>query len=226
MKMALVLAREKRRMAYADVLNVVHETGPNHHRLLLGSAVAATDEYQLDGVTHVLSVCDVEPSERFRTLWVNVPDEESTDILSHLDTCCKFIQTGLLHGSVLVHCRAGVSRSATVVVAYLMREEGLTAAQALDKVRTIRSVISPNAGFAAQLQVWEEMGCTLDSQSEAHKTWLIERSKGAGFATQLTAQERMAFRASTTDHKDPGFAAAAQQRRLAAIQGSALGKPS
>ncbi len=53
-------------------------------------------------------------------------------------------------GKVLVHCREGVSRSATLVVAYLMLKEGMTVQDAIRTVRESRE-ICPNEGFLQQL---------------------------------------------------------------------------
>lgn len=56
---------------------------------------------------------------------------------------------------VLVHCMAGVSRSASVLIAYLMWREGLTAARALREVQLRRCIANPNPGFRVQLLRWE-----------------------------------------------------------------------
>ena len=45
----------------------------------------------------------------------------------------------------------GISRSATVVCAYLIAEEGMTGPAAIDFVRERRSIICPNVGFRRQL---------------------------------------------------------------------------
>jgi atypical dual specificity phosphatase len=45
----------------------------------------------------------------------------------------------------------GISRSATIVCAYLIAEQGLTAAAAVDFVRERRPIICPNVGFRRQL---------------------------------------------------------------------------
>lgn len=60
-------------------------------------------------------------------------------------------------GCVLVHCHAGVSRSATVVIAYLMQEKDLTFDQAFSFASKKRPVIFPNMGFQRQLQEWERL---------------------------------------------------------------------
>jgi protein-tyrosine phosphatase len=44
-----------------------------------------------------------------------------SDFVEKADEIVKFIATGLCHGSVLVHCQRGVSRSTTAVLLYLMR---------------------------------------------------------------------------------------------------------
>lgn len=61
-------------------------------------------------------------------------------------------QTG---GKVLVHCRGGISRSATVCLAYLMYSRALQLDDAFEYVRARRHVISPNANFMMQLVQFE-----------------------------------------------------------------------
>lgn len=56
---------------------------------------------------------------------------------------------------MLVHCARGISRSAALVLAYLMLREGLTLVEAVEAVRRHRNIL-PNAGFLKQL-------CQLDS---------------------------------------------------------------
>jgi hypothetical protein len=55
--------------------------------------------------------------------------------------------------AVLVHCVAGVSRSASVVCAHLMRSCSMSLLQAISAVRAARPVAMPNAGFWRTL--WE-----------------------------------------------------------------------
>lgn len=61
-------------------------------------------------------------------------------------------RSGLPAGRVLVHCAMGVSRSATVVLAFLMIYENMTLVEAIQTVQTHRD-ICPNSGFLRQLQV-------------------------------------------------------------------------
>ena len=58
-------------------------------------------------------------------------------------------------GKTLVHCYAGRSRSASSVIAYLMKYEHMTLKQAHSHVRARRAVIRPNPGFWKQLITFE-----------------------------------------------------------------------
>ena len=70
-------------------------------------------------------------------------------LLSHVDS------VKLCGGSVLIHCYAGISRSATVCLAYLMKSEHMRLEEAFEFVRKLRGVISPNLAFMMQLSKYE-----------------------------------------------------------------------
>merc|ERR1712087_1002218 len=83
---------------------------------------------------------------------IAIDDAPDEDICAHFDASLAFIEAALSEGGkVLVHCFAGVSRSVTVVSAYLMHSERIGAVAALKRVRAKRAVANPNAGFIVQL---------------------------------------------------------------------------
>lgn len=65
-----------------------------------------------------------------------------------LHDCFAFIdEARSAGGRVLVHCTQGVSRSATITIAYCMWKLGLSYDEIFDQVKKIRHVVSPNVGF-------------------------------------------------------------------------------
>ncbi|KAL8515333.1 hypothetical protein ACS0TY_014153 [Phlomoides rotata] len=129
--------------------------------LYLGSLGAATNRDGLKSlnVTHILTVAhSITPDypNDFVYKVIGVPDREDVTLSQYFEECFAFIEEArATGGGVLVHCFAGRSRSATVVVAYLMYKNGMRLSEALEYVKRKRPCISPNAGFMLQLQTYE-----------------------------------------------------------------------
>jgi len=88
---------------------------------------------------------------------IKINDSNQEDIGQHFDEAIQFIDEAREQGSgVLVHCHAGVSRSATVTVAYIMKRQGLCLGDAYKFVKDLRPVISPNLNFMGQLLKYEK----------------------------------------------------------------------
>jgi hypothetical protein len=95
------------------------------------------------------------PSVTYHRIWLHDDPNEQIDV--HFESATDFIHTQLQQGKkVLVHCQAGVSRSATIVIAYLMRYMHLSYSQAFQVVLQCRHFINPNAGFKTQLLAYEK----------------------------------------------------------------------
>ena len=79
---------------------------------------------------------------------INILDNSNQSLLRHFPAAIAFIKDGIARGGgVLVHCYAGVSRSATCVIAYLMQEREMSFEQAFSFASKRRPVIFPNMGF-------------------------------------------------------------------------------
>ena len=129
--------------------------------LYLGSEWNASnlDELRQNGITHILNVTK-EIDNFFPALFVykNIReyDEEATDLLKYLNSTFQFIKKAkVAGGKILVHCKMGISRSATVTISYLMKEYDLCLEDTIKKVREKRSIVKPNKSFIKQLEVYE-----------------------------------------------------------------------
>ncbi|XP_062230552.1 protein-tyrosine-phosphatase MKP1-like [Phragmites australis] len=127
------------------------------HVYLGGDAVAKNrDILRKNGITHVLNCVGFVCPEYFksdlvyRTLWLqDSPTEDITSIL--YDVFDYFEDVREQGGRVFVHCCQGVSRSTSLVIAYLMWREGQSFDDAFQFVKAARGIANPNMGFACQL---------------------------------------------------------------------------
>lgn len=89
-------------------------------------------------------------------LCLSILDLESENIVKYFDICHQFIELSVINNeSILIHCGAGISRSSTIVISYLMKKYYLDARLAYYMVRNKRPCIKPNNGFMAQLKEYE-----------------------------------------------------------------------
>lgn len=78
-------------------------------------------------------------------------DADDANILQHLHDACEFIHNHIEDGNaVLVHCQAGISRSATVCMAYLMRHHHLSLVAAYGVVKAARGVFEAIAAVGEE----------------------------------------------------------------------------
>ncbi|KAK2586765.1 hypothetical protein KPH14_011793 [Odynerus spinipes] len=78
-------------------------------------------------------------------------DLPESNILLPIKICISIIHKNRQE-NILVHCNAGVSRSPTIVISYLMASEHLSYDEAYEKVKSKRNCIKPNSGFVQQLR--------------------------------------------------------------------------
>lgn len=131
--------------------------------LYLTSYRAITEEkLRLNNISHVINISDLD-NVRFQNLplleftRIEIADSEDSDIFTHLGRCADKIQEVEQQGGrTLVHCVMGISRSATVCIAFLMKHRGMSLRKAYFYVKARRSVICPNLGFWAQMVRYEE----------------------------------------------------------------------
>ncbi|XP_042277789.1 protein phosphatase Slingshot homolog 1 isoform X1 [Thunnus maccoyii] len=131
------------------------------------------EELQESGVGYILNVTreiDNFFPGTFSYHNIRVYDEEATDLLAHWNDTYNFIvKAKKNHSKCLVHCKMGVSRSASTVIAYAMKEFGWSLEKAYNFVKQKRSITRPNPGFMRQLAEYEGI---LDASKQRHnKLW-------------------------------------------------------
>jgi len=115
------------------------------------------------GISHVLNTADGDSSgmvttgyKFYRGSGINyqgftLADLPTTNISVYFKSASDFIDSALAgRGKILVHCLMGRSRSATLVIVYLMLRRGLNAVAAISLMRRVRDV-RPNDGFLMQI---------------------------------------------------------------------------
>ncbi|KAE9393678.1 phosphatases II, partial [Gymnopus androsaceus JB14] len=120
-------------------------------------------------ITHILSILPETVSPPDPTilgympirLQINVEDFPFAELAAHLPTTTAFIRDALranTEARVLVHCAEGVSRSVSVVAAFLMAQYSWTPSEAVGYVKEKRKVANPNFGFVKQLYEYGREG--------------------------------------------------------------------
>ncbi|CAM2100281.1 dual specificity protein phosphatase 19 [Caretta caretta] len=160
---------------YVQDLSLDLQVGVIKPWLLLGSQDAAQDLETMKkyGVTHVLNVAyGVENAFPNDFIYKNISilDLPETDITSYFPECFEFIeQAKMLDRVVLVHCNAGVSRAAAIIIGFLINSEGLNFARAFSWVKNARPAICPNPGFMEQLRKYQECSKKANESINDHK---------------------------------------------------------
>ncbi|KAM8787288.1 dual specificity protein phosphatase 2 [Rhynchonycteris naso] len=129
--------------------------------LYLGSCSHSSDLQGLQtcGITAVLNVSASCPNHfegllRYKS--IPVEDNQMVEISAWFQEAIGFIDSVKNSGGrVLVHCQAGISRSATICLAYLIQSHRVRLDEAFDFVKQRRGVISPNFSFMGQLLQFE-----------------------------------------------------------------------
>jgi len=105
---------------------------------------------------------------------VDIVDLDYRDLLTYFPQTCKLIAVSVAKKRpILVHCRAGMSRSATVVCAYIMKTQNKSAIDAINFVRQRRNCIRPNVGFVQQLRHFHRMNYTLNANDRQFRQFLL-----------------------------------------------------
>ncbi|XP_027195818.2 dual specificity protein phosphatase 4-like [Dermatophagoides pteronyssinus] len=113
------------------------------------------------GITAVLNVSQSCPNHfenEFYYKRIPINDSKCDDITIRINEALNFIDEIKedRNGKILVHCQAGISRSATICIAYLIKKKRIRMEEAYEFVKSRRQLISPNFNFMTQLMEFED----------------------------------------------------------------------
>ena len=131
--------------------------------LYIGTVGSATNLKQLEKykITHIICCAQIVKSffpNKFKYLNLNILDSDKTNIKQHFEKSNEFIDEAMKNnGNVLVHCHAGMSRSSTILIAYLIKSQKMNFEKALELLKSKREKVNPNSGFTEQLKEYEKV---------------------------------------------------------------------
>ena len=168
-------------------------------------ALSGPKTMQKYNITHVLSVLDINAAgygverfekpikDNFKHLYLEIQDTEEEDIMQFFPQTNDFIDDAIANGgSVLVHCIAGISRSATCACPHIMRQNKWTVQQTVDFVRTKRPIANPNPSFLEQLEVYYQCGYEVSSDKKPYREWKL-RHQANNFEYQNVSEETVSY---------------------------------
>jgi len=130
----------------------------------LGSQLSAKQKPVLNklGITHIINATNECPNffddnPKINYLKIGLDDHPDQNLLASVPKAIDFIDSAIdSNGKVLVHCSRGMSRSASLVAAWMMNQTHCTYPQAIDHIKANRFGANPNSGFRLQLRDLEE----------------------------------------------------------------------
>ena len=128
--------------------------------LYLGDLYGAKNIEKLNklGIKKVLSIMngyfpEYKESDNINHKKLFLYDYDKQNIIKYFGECFDFIKGD---DKILVHCASGASRSATIVIAYIMWTKKMPCKEALDFVHKKRQIVRPNPAFKDQLEIFEK----------------------------------------------------------------------
>ncbi|ODQ67180.1 dual specificity protein phosphatase 12 [Nadsonia fulvescens var. elongata DSM 6958] len=156
--------------------------------IFVGSYLSFTNTSTLfdENISTVVSVVGgVLPgkfSDPFNHKQIEIDDDEKTDIMKYFGETNLFIDQALMaiNGSdysegVLIHCMAGVSRSSTFAIAYLMWKKRMSLSDAFVEVHKHRVSICPNPSFMEQLAIYQQCDYEINDSKKEYTQWLLKK---------------------------------------------------
>lgn len=113
-------------------------------------------------------------------------DSTSQDMTQYFDSVSKFIDFAFDNDSnVYLNCAAGISRSSTLLIAYLMKKNNMEFTDAYKYVKVRRYIIKPNISFIQQLKEYEKLLESQLNNKDLESFYNIDNSSAEDIAKSL-----------------------------------------
>lgn len=125
--------------------------------LYLGCDEGANDELMLDQlnikkIVRVGEELSMRNPDKYDYMNIDIYDHNDENIYQHFESSFNFIDKALIKKeNVFVHCKFGISRSATIVISYIIQKFKYRTNEAMAFISSKRPMINPNKGFIKQL---------------------------------------------------------------------------
>lgn len=117
-----------------------------------GNNLDKLKEYNIGRIINLGDITEHKIYKNFSNieyLSIVIDDSESEDIYKWFEETTKFISTS--NSPVLIYCWAGISRSVTILIAYLISKKNMSYLTSYFKIKKVRPFIHPNIGFVNAL---------------------------------------------------------------------------
>ena len=163
-----------------------------HPFLFLGGhrSVKDANELKTQGITHVLNMArelklDVDELNKnnIKLMHITARDGKTYNMRNDFEKAFQFIDDALrTKGKIIINCARGISRSATIVIAYLMYRYNLRLNDAYMLILRLRPQVRPNSNFRRQLELFEQE--LIDTRYKLHLQMRMSNPNGgnAGIA--------------------------------------------
>jgi len=144
-----------------------------------------------NNITHIVNCTPDLPckwEDKYRYLRVKILDLPSEHIIKYFNPVSKFIDEAVKqNGNVLVHCSAGISRSPTFVLSYMIQYNNMHFQDAYTKMQSLRKIVAPNVSFLGQLLEFEKRIHSSSSQLEENKCPSASASASASASSSTSS---------------------------------------
>jgi protein-tyrosine phosphatase len=126
-----------------------------HKKIFLGS-IASRKRIEHENIEWIIEIlskdeyCDNTPKTVRNVYRFEFEDLRSVELYTWIERIIPIMYSET--GNGLIHCREGRSRSASILIAYLIKYKNMTYDDAFNYIQSKRQIIKPNIGFIKQLK--------------------------------------------------------------------------